>query len=758
MPARYTGRRMKRSKLSQGRSRRMFGSALLKRRVSGKKRRSVVKRPKGTRYSHVTDYFLMPLTIPRPPGASGDIEERTNYHEEPFGNGHLRNIGDMRESTPASGKDTASVVVFRCGLHEQTFNNLGVQGAIDAKDGYCIDSNGFPVPTKETATACEEDDETNSWIGKTTGTPQRKVGYNIGFNKIPDKWGVPGHPAPGNSHDSHDTAPTQWYKTNVENMLWENQTSVVDSTKPQPPEPLVGYQIVAQIKSFPNTADIFAPKSTYYIPNSVLKFIDIDMKFASAGCPFNTRLTLKVVRRIGPEPMKTFDWDIDENKGGDDDVTQHLLLNHGSRTNTQQYQTLYRKSINIAAAKPGLASNNKIHSIKKKLHVNLPRSQIRSVNESASVVQFGQRTKNSLSAAEDGFYNSCFIVITCKNLDDQYVANVSVPIGATGTYEHISVLKNIVQQDPIYSTGAICAGVGQDPQGQTSCESHKNTDALGNKGYKSGNWLRLKTKDACNWAQDHNAQNARIHAGGAILDTDLAIDEDGNPSMWMDPVVSSWQTTAAAKLVCAKMGYCTNANWSQDPSTPNAIGIDPSLDFNQVIQRNEKGCLGVNGEWVACEWNEENDQCEWKTNATWGKDMKGPVAPYCLLTNWCSEQCTVTAEQNPYSTPSFAQFKYGGRISMGSQAKTTNDGTQDNVVTAGGVSGSDAAMTELQAQTTDLAARLHALLEGAGATDHVVDGHDHAHDIHETVTGAVIAGDHTHGDGDAVADDDAMFD
>lgn len=182
----------------------------------------------------------------------------------------------------------------------------------------------------------------------------------------------------------------------------------------------------------------------YMTPNSVLQGISWHFKLTNPLI-VPIKLSIKVVKyNDGSSTLRP------GSVGADDLERQDFvrtLTNACSWTDPQKFTTLHTESHTL----PGLRSGTKLRVKKstKFLSLNYLRTQYRKSYNSGNFATIGLQAKPSYTVADDqSMFNSVFIVVSAKCVDDQYIADVSVETG-TGSPEYLEHMPQIATYPPI---------------------------------------------------------------------------------------------------------------------------------------------------------------------------------------------------------------------------------------------------------------------------------------------------------------------
>ncbi|AXQ66164.1 MAG: putative capsid protein [Cressdnaviricota sp.] len=184
--------------------------------------------------------------------------------------------------------------------------------------------------------------------------------------------------------------------------------------------------------------------NVYTVPNNILSGISINLKVHNPLiCP--QYLTVKVVKYDNGDdsPLKpgTFGTTASEAAG-------HVNSLCNARAWTGRgFKDLWHKTIKM----PGIRGGTKLQhfTIKKSLNLNYLRSQYRKTYNANSMATLGLQATPSFGLAEDGFFNSVYIVVSSTLTTDKYISTCSIEKNATNPEQLETGIPQVANYPPV---------------------------------------------------------------------------------------------------------------------------------------------------------------------------------------------------------------------------------------------------------------------------------------------------------------------
>lgn len=251
----------------------------------------------------------------------------------------------------------------------------------------------------------------NHWVPERANT-QQGLGYRTGNQLCPSDLSVgpPGYGESGTQNNGFI------YRNNA------TSTALVSSVSP-----FFQNGLAESASNFVPGPVLTEGSNVYTVPNHILDGVSVNVKVHNPLiCP--QYISIKCVKYDNGDDSPLKPGSMGETQS-ESQAHVNTLVNARSWTG-RGFKTLWVKTIRM----PGIRGGTKLkyYDIKKSLSLNYLRSQYRKTYNANSMATIGLQSLPSFGLADDGFFNSVYIVVSSTLTTDKYISTCSIEKG-TGT-------------------------------------------------------------------------------------------------------------------------------------------------------------------------------------------------------------------------------------------------------------------------------------------------------------------------------------
>lgn len=172
-----------------------------------------------------------------------------------------------------------------------------------------------------------------------------------------------------------------------------------------------------------NVARRGGSQNLLHLPNMMISGWKLDLQFRSISM-VDQIVTLKLIRRNGPDPVRFDQWK-------QDSLKELGIICNSSLTDGRHFDTLYSHTFVLKGLSQLNKATSRPHNVKKSIRANLKRSTLRKIYDPAAPM-IGSMHKPHFAVAEpDATYgiqeqmNQCYLVAFAKVKDDKFFTSFS---------------------------------------------------------------------------------------------------------------------------------------------------------------------------------------------------------------------------------------------------------------------------------------------------------------------------------------------